>query len=633
MPETAPDSKKETEEKTTVASEEDNEPEDKWVIRECELYKDEYKDCTSFRGRFQQYFVYGETLDCNQWKKDYDNCCKWEDYKDIKAANALIASEKERRMVRLRAHYRNDVWKKRDSPPADWAKPLPEWMQKRDENTYLAIKAKEIREGKEDTTEKKFCSIIQTVVSDAQMSRVLCRSVLSLRLIRVPMARNASSYLIDDPKYSFLKELGLQEKNVGVFNGKWEANGQVIKSFSPANGKIIAEVQAASPDDYEACATAAQEAWHSWAELPAPSRGEIVRQIGDALREKLQPLGQLVSLEMERPGHVLIEKWNPLGAIGIITAFNFPVAVFGWNSAIAMVCGDVSVWKPSDTTPLVAVAVTKIVESVLQKNNIPGAVAALCVGGKDIGEKIVKDERMKLVSFTGSTAVGQQVGVEVQRRFGRHLLELGGNNAIIVYSQVVSRLSKAFAGVVSRIGDPLLSETLIGPLHTPAAVEAYKKTVAEAVKQGGKIEFGGKVMEREGYFVEPTIVTGLPHDSPLVKTECFAPIVYCIEIPDLDTGIKYNNEVEQGLSSSLFTENLGDVFKWIGPHGSDCGIVNVNIPTNGAEVGGAFGGEKATGGGRECGSDSWKNYMRRSTVTINYSGTIKLAQNIKFGDE
>ncbi|KAH9635320.1 hypothetical protein HF086_017886 [Spodoptera exigua] len=494
------------------------------------------------------------------------------------------------------------------------------------------------------------------------MSRVLCRSVLSLRLIRVPMARNASSYLIDDPKYSFLKELGLKEKNVGVYNGKWEANGQVIKSFSPANGKIIAEVQAASPEDYEACASAAQEAWHTWAELPAPARGEIVRQIGDALREKLQPLGQLVSLEMaigevveyihvcdlalglsrtlpgtifpsERPGHVLIEKWNPLGAIGIITAFNFPVAVFGWNSAIAMVCGDVSVWKPSDTTPLVAVAVTKIVESVLQKNNIPGAVAALCVGGKDIGEKIVKDERMKLV------------GVEVQRRFGRHLLELGGNNAIIVNEdanldlllnaalfacagtagqrEVVSRLSKAFAGVVSKIGDPLLSETLIGPLHTPAAVEAYKKTVAEAVKQGGKIEFGGKVMEREGYFVEPTIVTGLPHDSPLVKTECFAPIVYCIEIPDLDTGIKYNNEP---IAIILHPQ-------WIGPHGSDCGIVNVNIPTNGAEVGGAFGGEKATGGGRECGSDSWKNYMRRSTVTINYSGTIKLAQNIKFGDE
>ncbi|XP_038215621.1 putative aldehyde dehydrogenase family 7 member A1 homolog [Zerene cesonia] len=537
------------------------------------------------------------------------------------------------------------------------------------------------------------------------MNRILSRTLPTVRLhLRVPMARNAS-YLIEDPKYSFLKDLGLEKTNVGVYNGKWQANGQVIQSFSPANGKVIAEVQSATSADYESCAQSAEAAWREWAELPAPARGEIVRQIGDALREKLQPLGQLVALEMgkilpeaigevveyihvcdlalglsrtlpgtifpsERPGHVLIEKWNPLGAIGIITAFNFPVAVFGWNSAIAMVCGDVSVWKPSDTTPLTAVAVTKIVESVLVKNNIPGAVAALCVGGKDIGQQLVQDPRMKLVSFTGSTAVGQQVGVEVQKRFGRHLLELGGNNAIVVnadanlqlllnaalfacagtagqrctttrrllihkqvYGEVVSKLKKAFASVVNRIGDPLESETLIGPLHTSAAVDAYLKTVEEAKKQGGTVEFGGKVINREGFFVEPTIITGLPHDSPLVKSECFAPIVYCIEIPDLDTGIKYNNEVDQGLSSSLFTENLADVFKWIGPHGSDCGIVNVNIPTNGAEVGGAFGGEKATGGGRECGSDAWKSYMRRSTVTINYSGAIKLAQNIKFGDE
>ncbi|XP_068629591.1 putative aldehyde dehydrogenase family 7 member A1 homolog [Battus philenor] len=536
------------------------------------------------------------------------------------------------------------------------------------------------------------------------MGRVLCRAIFTLRL-KVPLSRNMSAYLVDDPKYAFLKDLGLEKTNIGVFNGKWDANGQVIKSICPANGKVIAEVQGGTSSDYEACAAASQNAWHTWAVLPAPARGEIVRQIGDALREKLQPLGQLVALEMgkilpeavgevveyihvcdlalglsrslpgtvfpsERPGHMLIEKWNPLGAIGIITAFNFPIAVFGWNSAIAMVCGDTSVWKPSETTPLVAVAVTKIVESVLKKNDIPGAVASLCVGGKEIGQQLVQDPRMKLVSFTGSTAVGQQVGVEVQKRFGRHLLELGGNNAIIVnedanlelllsaalfacagtagqrctttrrifihkkvYNEVVSKLKKSFAGVVSRIGDPLNPESLIGPLHTPAAVENYQKTVAEAVKQGGKIEFGGKVIDREGFFVEPTIITGLSHDSPLVKTECFAPIVYCIEIPDLETGIKYNNEVDQGLSSSLFTENLGNIFKWIGPHGSDCGIVNVNIPTNGAEVGGAFGGEKATGGGRECGSDSWKAYMRRSTVTINCSGAIKLAQNIKFGDE
>lgn len=529
-----------------------------------------------------------------------------------------------------------------------------------------------------------------------------CSSVLRTQLKGIKMASRSVSYLIEDPKYSFLKELGLEKQNAGVYNGQWKGSGELIKSYSPASGKVIAEVKAGSSNDYEECAHAAQTAWHAWAEMPAPERGELVRQIGDALRVKLQPLGQLVSLEMgkilpeaigevveyihvcdlalglsrtlpgtifpsERPGHVLIEKWNPLGMIGIITAFNFPVAVFGWNSAIAMVCGDVSVWKPSDTTPLTAVAITKIVSEVLEKNNLPGAIASLCVGGATIGQQIVKDPRMKLVSFTGSTAVGQQVGVEVQKRFGRHLLELGGNNAIIVnadanldlllnaavfacagtagqrctttrrmlihskvYNEVITRLKKSYAAVLNRIGDPLHGDTLIGPLHTPAAVEAFKKTVAEAVKQGGTVEFGGKVMQREGYFVEPTIITGLPHDSPLVKSECFAPIVYCIKVPDLDTGIQYNNEVEQGLSSSVFTENLADVFKWIGPHGSDCGIVNVNIPTNGAEVGGAFGGEKATGGGRECGSDSWKNYMRRSTVTINYSGAIKLAQNIKF---
>ncbi|XP_065169766.1 putative aldehyde dehydrogenase family 7 member A1 homolog isoform X2 [Atheta coriaria] len=514
--------------------------------------------------------------------------------------------------------------------------------------------------------------------------------------------RMSSSYLINDSKYSFLKELGLQEKNCGVYDGAWKGSGESVKSICPSNGQVIAEVKYGTASDYDSCVKASQKAWETWADMPIPARGEIVRQIGDALREKLVPLGKLVSAEMgkiipegigevqeyvdicdyavglsrsmsgaiipsERPGHVLMEKWNPLGVIGVISAFNFPVAVYGWNSAIAMVCGDTVLWKGSETTPLVSIATTKIVVDVLEKNKLPGAIATLCSGRADVGKAMAADPRIKLLSFTGSCEIGNLVGVEVQKRFGKHLLELGGNNALIIdedadlnmavqasvfacvgtagqrctttrrlilhkkiAKEFLERLKKSYNKVLPRIGDALDENVLIGPLHTETSVKKYKDTIDQAVKAGGKIEFGGKVLNGPGYFVEPTIISGLPHDSPLVHNECFAPIVYILEANNLKEAISWNNEVNQGLSSSLFTTSIEKMFDWIGPKGSDCGIVNVNIPTNGAEIGGAFGGEKHTGGGRESGSDSWKQYMRRSTITINHTKELPLAQGIKF---
>ncbi|KAF2881273.1 hypothetical protein ILUMI_24892 [Ignelater luminosus] len=516
------------------------------------------------------------------------------------------------------------------------------------------------------------------------------------------MASANTEFLINDPKYSFLKDLGLKTINYGVYDGSWKGSGPVVQSICPSNGRVIAEVNQGTVQDYEACVKAAEEAWNVWADLPAPQRGEIVRQIGDALRKNLVPLGKLVSLEMgkilpegigevqeyvdicdyavglsrtfagaiypsERPGHVLMEKWNPIGVVGVISAFNFPIAVYGWNSAIAMVCGDTLLWKSAGTTPLIAIATTHIIADVLKNNNLPGAVASLCCGSSVVGQAMAEDSRIKLLSFTGSTQVGHQVGLQVQKRFGRHLLELGGNNAIIVaedadlnmvvqatlfacvgtagqrctttrrlilhksvYDEVLAKLKKAYAQVINRVGDPLEDGTLVGPLHGLDSVKQYKNTIEEVRKQGGTIEFGGKVMDRPGYFVEPTIVTGLKHDNKLVHEECFAPIVYVLKTDSVQEAIKWNNEVTQGLSSSIFTQSVGNIFEWIGPKGSDCGIVNVNIPTSGAEIGGAFGGEKHTGGGRESGSDSWKQYMRRSTITINHSKNLPLAQGIKF---
>uniref|UniRef100_A0ABI7ZWU6 aldehyde dehydrogenase (NAD(+)) n=1 Tax=Felis catus TaxID=9685 RepID=A0ABI7ZWU6_FELCA len=445
-----------------------------------------------------------------------------------------------------------------------------------------------------------------------------------------------STLLINQAQYAWLKELGLREENEGVYNGSWGGRGEVITTYCPANNEPIARVRQASVADYEETVKKAREAWRIWAEVPAPKRGEVVRQIGDALREKIQVLGSLVSLEMgkilvegvgevqeyvdicdyavglsrmiggpilpsERPGHALIEQWNPVGLVGIITAFNFPVAVYGWNNAIAMICGNVCLWKGAPTTSLISVAVTKIIAKVLEDNKLPGAICSLTCGGADIGTAMAKDERVNLLSFTGSTQVGKQVALMVQERFGRSLLELGGNNAIIAFE------------------DADLS------LVVPSALFAAVGTAGQRCTTARRL-----VMDRPGNYVEPTIVTGLAHDASIAHTETFAPILYVFKFKSEEEVFAWNNEVKQGLSSSIFTKDLGRIFRWLGPKGSDCGIVNVNIPTSGAEIGGAFGGEKHTGGGRESGSDAWKQYMRRSTCTINYSKDLPLAQGIKF---
>ncbi|KAB5564013.1 hypothetical protein DKX38_004067 [Salix brachista] len=431
-------------------------------------------------------------------------------------------------------------------------------------------------------------------------------------------------------EHEFLSEIGLSSRNLGCYvDGTWKANGPVVTSVNPANNQV-----------------------------PAPKRGEIVRQIGDALRTKLQQLGRLVSLEMgkilpegigevqeiidmcdfsvglsrqlngsvipsERPNHAMLEMWNPLGIVGVITAFNFPCAVVGWNACIALVCGNCVVWKGAPTTPLITIAMTRVVTGVLEKNNLPPAIFTSFCGGADIGQAVAKDTRISLVSFTGSSKVGQMVQQIVNQRFGKCLLELSGNNAIIVMDD---------ADILLAVRSVMF-----------AAVGTAGQRCTTCRRLGGKILTGGSVIESEGNFVQPTIVEISPN-ADVVKQELFAPVLYvmkfqlCIYVefakrlscissficwvrflkakPFLQTlqeAIEINNSVPQGLSSSIFTRKPEVIFKWIGPQGSDCGIVNVNIPTNGAEIGGAFGGEKATGGGREAGSDSWKQYMRRST--------------------
>eukprot|EP00262_Sarcandra_glabra_P005543 TRINITY_DN1723_c0_g1_i1.p1 TRINITY_DN1723_c0_g1~~TRINITY_DN1723_c0_g1_i1.p1 ORF type:complete len:509 (-),score=85.18 TRINITY_DN1723_c0_g1_i1:273-1799(-) len=502
-------------------------------------------------------------------------------------------------------------------------------------------------------------------------------------------------------EYEFLAELGLSHRNQGCFvGGKWRGNGPVVESVDPANNQTIAEVVEASIQDYEDGLQACSEAAKIWMQIPAPKRGEIVRQIGEALRAKLQHLGRLVSLEMgkilpegigevqeiidmcdyavglsrmlngsivpsERPNHMMLEMWNPLGIVGVITAFNFPCAVLGWNACLALVCGNCVVWKGAPTTPLITIAMTELVAGVLEKNNLPSAIFTSFCGGAEIGQAMAKDTRISLVSFTGSTKVGLMVQQAVSERFGKCLLELSGNNAIIVmddadiqlavrsvlfaavgtagqrcttcrrllvhesvYQNVLDQLIGVYKQV--KIGDPLEKGTLLGPLHTHASKENFEKGIQIIKSQGGKILVGGSVIESEGNYVQPTIIEISP-DAPVVKEELFAPVLYVMKFQTLKEAIEINNSVPQGLSSSIFTRRPEVIFKWIGPHGSDCGIVNVNIPTNGAEIGGAFGGEKATGGGREAGSDSWKQYMRRSTCTINYGNELPLAQGINFG--
>lgn len=502
-------------------------------------------------------------------------------------------------------------------------------------------------------------------------------------------------------EYEFLSEIGLSPETPGCFvNGKWKAHGPTVSSINPANNQKIATVVEASLEDYEEGTKACSEASKIWMELPAPKRGEVVRQIGDALREKLHHLGRLLSIEMgkilpegigevqevidmcdfavglsrqlngsvipsERPNHMMLETWNPLGVVGVITAFNFPCAVLGWNACIALVCGNCVVWKGAPTTPLITIAITKLVSEVFERNKLPGAIFTSFCGGAEIGQAIAKDPRISLVSFTGSTKVGLMVQQTVHQRFGKCLLELSGNNAIIImddadiklavrsvlfaavgtagqrcttcrrllihesiYQTVLDQLVDVYKQV--KIGDPLEKGTLLGPLHTPESRKNFEKGIENIKSQGGKILTGGSVIESEGNFVQPTIVEISP-TADIVKEELFAPVLYVMKFQTFEEAVKINNSVPQGLSSSIFTRSPENIFKWLGPHGSDTGIVNVNIPTNGAEIGGAFGGEKATGGGREAGSDSWKQYMRRSTCTINYGNELPLAQGINFG--
>ncbi|KAJ2157835.1 Alpha-aminoadipic semialdehyde dehydrogenase [Coemansia sp. RSA 552] len=497
-----------------------------------------------------------------------------------------------------------------------------------------------------------------------------------------------------------LKALGLDSFNLGVYNGTWGGNGDVVESVNPATGEVIGAVQQASAADVDRTLAHAAKAARVWREVAAPKRGEVVRQMRTALFDKIEPLGRLVALEMgkiaaegigevqeyidiadyavglsrmlngkvipsERPGHVMMEVWNPVGVVGVVSAFNFPVAVYGWNSAIALACGNAVVWKGAPTTGLTSVAVTKILASVLEANGLPGAICALASGGADVGRALAEDCRIDLLSFTGSTATGRSVATTVQKRFGRCLLELGGNNAIIVHhdadidlavrsvlfaavgtagqrctttrrlflhedihDEFLDRLKTAYEQI--RIGNPLEQGILCGPLHTREAVQAFEQGINDVREQGGTILHGGRVLHNlPGFFVEPTI-TSIRHDAPVVHREIFAPILHTAKYTDIRDAFAWNNEVEQGLSSSLFTTSPDLLFRWMGPSGSDCGIVNVNIPTNGAEIGGAFGGEKATGGGREAGSDAWQQYMRRQTCTINYSGNLPLAQGIKF---
>ncbi|MDE2069722.1 MAG: aldehyde dehydrogenase family protein [Gammaproteobacteria bacterium] len=500
-----------------------------------------------------------------------------------------------------------------------------------------------------------------------------------------------------------LSALGLEPDNAGVWTptGGWRKSdaAPVLESINPATGKVLAKVRCATPSDYEQVIKDAQAAFQQWRDVPAPKRGEAVRLIGMALRAHKDALGSLVSLEMgkikaegdgevqemidvadfavgqarmlygrsmqsERPQHRMYEQWHPLGIVGVISAFNFPVAVWSWNAFISAVCGNITVWKPSPRTPLCAVAVQRILNRVLTEHGYPAIFSMFVDGGHALAERFVRDERVALISFTGSTAVGRKVGEAVAARLGKSLLELGGNNAIIVdktadlklavpaivfgsvgtagqrctttrrlivhesiAEELGKRLVNAYAQV--KIGDPLAAGTLMGPLCSADAVQRFQSALAEVQKAGGKVLCGGKVLERAGFFVEPTIVCAR-NDWPIVKSETFAPILYLISYRTLDEAVRLHNDVPQGLASAIFTTSLKNAEYFVSQLGSDCGIANVNIGTSGAEIGGAFGGEKETGGGREAGSDAWKAYMRRQTNTVNWSDQLPLAQGIKF---
>ena len=504
---------------------------------------------------------------------------------------------------------------------------------------------------------------------------------------------------------NFLKELKISELNKGVSTGtKWiSASGEKIKSFSPVDGKFIASVNSCDKRSFDHVVEVAHEAFLEWRTWPAPKRGEIVRQIGNELRKNKANLGKLVSYEMgkslqegmgevqemidisdfalglsrqlygltmqsERPLHRMYEQYHPLGIVGIISAFNFPVAVWSWNSLIAMVCGDVCIWKPSEKTPLCGIACQQIISKVFKENNVPEGVCNLITGAREVGEWISNESKIALVSATGSTRMGKAISEAVGARLGKSLLELGGNNAIIIskeadlnialvgclfgavgtagqrctttrrliihediYDVFKKKLVNAYKQL--KIGDPLKEENHVGPLIDQDAVKAYLNAIEEIKKEGGKMVVPGGTLSGKGFesgcYVKPCIAE-VSNDMSIVQKETFAPILYLIKYKKLEEAVALQNAVPQGLSSSIFTLNLREAEAFLSYTGSDCGIANVNIGTSGAEIGGAFGGEKETGGGRESGSDAWKVYMRRQTNTINYSDTLPLAQGIKF---
>ncbi len=503
-----------------------------------------------------------------------------------------------------------------------------------------------------------------------------------------------------------LKALGLEKTNSGTYlgQGEWSktTDAGVIQSINPATNEVIAEVHSANKADYELIVKRAQAAFETWRTTPAPLRGEAIRLCGEALRKHKDALGSLVSLEMgkikpegdgevqemidiadfavgqsrmlygytmhsERPGHRMYDQWHPLGLVGIISAFNFPVAVWAWNSFLATICGDICIWKPSPKAPLASIAAMKICNDALKDAGYPDLFFLFNDAGTDLAKTFVDDRRVALISFTGSTKVGRSVGERVAMRMGRSLLELGGNNAMIVdetadlklalpaivfgavgtagqrctstrrlivhesiHDDVVASVVKAYKQVEGKIGDPTDAKTLMGPLNSPDAVENFLAAIEKAKATGGTVATGGAKKDGKGNFVLPTVITGLKNSDPVVQTETFAPILYVMKYKTLDEAFAMHNDVPQGLSSAIFTQNVKHAERFLSSVGSDCGIANVNIGTSGAEIGGAFGGEKETGGGRESGSDAWKVYMRRQTNTINYSDELPLAQGIKF---
>jgi aldehyde dehydrogenase (NAD+) len=501
---------------------------------------------------------------------------------------------------------------------------------------------------------------------------------------------------------SILERLGLSEENDGVFDGKWRGSGAKIDKISPIDGKKLARVRTASADDYENTIVRALEAFEKWRKTPGPVRGDTVRRLGNALREMKHELGQLVTLETgkilaegegevqemidicdfavgqsrmlygltiqsERPSHRLMEQWHPLGLVAVISAFNFPVAVWSWNAALAAVCGDATIWKPSEKTPLTAIAVTKIAERVCRETRADPAIFSLLIGDrKSVGEKLANDPRVPLISATGSVAMGLNVAKTVHGRLGKTIMELGGNNALIVtptadldmatqsiffgavgtagqrctstrrviaHESVADKLrSKLLSAYQSLpIGNPLDKKTLMGPLIDKGAVDMVQDSIKKLKNEGGEVLYGGEKMDIPGgCYMKPCLANAKPNFK-IVQEETFGPLLYLMTYRDFEEAIAIQNGVPQGLTSSIFTNDVREAEKFVSAAGSDCGIANVNTGTSGAEIGGAFGGEKNTGGGRESGSDSWKMYMRRQTNTINFSSELPLAQGIEFG--